>query len=80
MNHGGQPGGAKAEGRGIDIAGLQLEAGPIDGAAVETRRSSGLEAAAAETKLLEGFAEEDGSRFAGASRGVLLFAAMDQAI
>ena len=45
----GDPTGAKAEGRGIGVAGLQLEAGPVDGAAVETRRSSGLQAAAAET-------------------------------
>ncbi len=45
--------GAETEGRGIGIAGLHFEAGPVDGAAVEARRSAGLEAAAAQAELLE---------------------------
>ncbi len=39
--------GAKTEGSGIRIAGLKLEAGPVDGAAIEARWSASLKPAAA---------------------------------
>ncbi len=72
--------GTKAERRGIDVARLELELRPVNGAAIEARRSSGLEAAAAKAQLLERFSEQDGGGFAGASGGVLLFAAVDQTV
>ena len=72
--------GAKTEGRGIDIAGLHFESRPVDGASVETRRRAGLEAAAAQAKILESFAEQDGGGLAGASGGILLLAAVDQSV
>src|SRR5207237_10038619 len=72
--------GAETERSGIGVSGLKLEARPVDGAAVEARRSAGLEAAAAQAKILQSLAEENGRRFAGASCGILLFATMDQAV
>ena len=72
--------GAKTEGRGIGIAGLNLKAGPIDGAAVEARRRTGLEAAAAQAKLLQRFAEQHGGWLSGASCRILLFTAVDEAV
>ena len=39
------------------VAFLGLEAGPVDGPAVETRRSAGLEAAAAQAESLQALAE-----------------------
>jgi len=48
--------GAEAEGGGVVVAGLDLEAGPVDGAAVEAWRRAGLEAAAAQPELLQSFA------------------------
>ena len=76
----GDPPGAKAEGRRIVVAGLDLEARPVDGAAIEARRGSRLQPATAQAEPLEGLAQQDGGRFARASRGILLFAAMNQAI
>ena len=72
--------GAEAEGRGIVVAGLHCELRPIDGASVETRRSAGLEAAAAQAERFECFAQQDRGGFAAASRGILLLAAVDQAV
>ena len=72
--------GAKAEWRGIDVAGLHLKLRPVDGAAVEARRRAGLQAASAKAELLQRFAEQNGGGFAGASRRILLFAAMDQPV
>ena len=74
------PPGAKAERGGIGVAGLHLKLRPVDGAAVETRRRSGLQPATAQAKLLQSFAQKHGGGFAGASRGILLLAAMDQAV
>src|SRR5437667_10349546 len=72
--------GAKAERRGIGIAGLKLEAGPVDGAAIETGRSASLKPAAAQAELLQGFAQEDRSRFTRTSRRILLVTAVDQTV
>ena len=72
--------GAEAEGRRLGVAGLLLEARPVDGAAVEARRGSGLEPAAAQAEALERFAEENGRRLAAASGGVLLLAAVDESV
>src|SRR5437660_908113 len=41
----GDPARSKAEGGWIDVAGLYLKMGPVDRAAVQTRRSAGLKAA-----------------------------------
>ena len=51
---------SKAEGRWFCVAGLFVELRPIDGAAIDTRRRSRLEAAIAQAQTLQGFAEEDG--------------------
>ena len=45
--------GAEAEGRGIGVARLLLKARPVDGAAIEARRSAGFQAAAAQAQLLQ---------------------------
>ena len=71
---------AKAERRGIGIARLKLEAGPVDGATIETRWGASLKPAAAQAELLQGFAQEDRSRFTRTSRRILLFTAVDKAV
>ena len=71
---------AKAERRGIGIARLKLEAGPVDGATIETRWGASLKPAAAQAELLQGFAQEDRSRFTRTSRRILLLAAVDQTV
>ena len=70
----------KENGRGVGVAGLLFELRPVDGAAVEAGRGSGLEAGFAEAELLERFAEQDAGGFAGAAGGVLLLAAVDEAV
>ena len=70
----------KLNGVGSASPGCTWKLRPVDGAAVEARRRAGLEAAAAQAKLLQRFAQQDGGRFAGASRGILLLAAVDQAV
>src|SRR5438067_191236 len=72
--------GAKAERRGIGIARLKLEAGPVDGATIETRWGASLKPAAAQAELLQGFAQEDRRRLARASGRILLFTAVDKAV
>ena len=72
--------GAEAERRGIVVSRLHREAGPVDGASVEAWRRSGLEAATTQAKLLQRLAEQNCVRFSGASRRILLLAAMNQAI
>ena len=72
--------GAEAERRGVGIARLLGEARPVDAASIKPRRRSGLEAAAAQAKLLQSFAEQNCIGFAGASRGILLFAAMNEPV
>ena len=51
--------GAKAERRGIGVAGLLLEGVPADGAAVEAGRCAGLQAAGAKAQRAERLAEQD---------------------
>ena len=72
--------GAEAEGRGIGVAGLLFERLPMDGAAVEARRRSCLEAASAKAQGAEGLAEEDDGGLAAAAGGIALFAAVDEAV
>src|SRR6478609_5108486 len=74
------PPGTKAERGGIVVTGLHLKLRPVDGAAVEARRRSGLEPATAQAQLLERFAQEHGSGFTGASCRILLLATVDQAV
>src|ERR1700733_9665934 len=76
----GYPPRAKTERRWVLIAGLHLEAGPLDGASVKPRRRSRLQAAAAEAELLQGLAEQNCVRLAGASGRILLLAAVNQAV
>ena len=70
----------KLKGVGSASPGCTSKLRPVDGAAVEARRRAGLEAAAAQTELLQGFAEQDRGWFAGASCGILLLAAVDEAV
>src|SRR5439155_4811902 len=72
--------GAKAEGRGVGVAGLGLEARPINGASIEARRSAGLEAAATQAEQLERFSQQLRRRLAGASSRIRLLAAMDETV
>ena len=53
---------------------------PVDGASVEPRRSARLQAAAAQAKLLQRFAQQNGVGLAAASGGILLLAAVDQPV
>lgn len=71
---------AEAERGGVVVAGLQGEFGPVDCAPIEARWGSGFQSASAEAQFLQGFAQQDGVGFAGASGGILLFAAVDQAV
>ncbi len=72
--------GAEAEGGWVCVSGLGFETVPVDGAAVEARRCSGLETAAAQAKALQGFAEQDGRRFAAASCGIVFLATVNEAV
>ena len=72
--------GAEAERSGIGVARLLRETRPVDGASVEARRSAGLEAASAQAELFQSLAEQDGVGLTGASRGILLFAAVDETV
>src|SRR5205085_1962321 len=72
--------GAKAEGRGVGVAGLGLEACPIDGASVEARRRAGLEAAATQAEQLERFSQQLRRGLAGAPGGIRLLAAVNEAV
>ena len=72
--------GAKAEWRGIDVAWLLRKARPVDGAAVQARWSSGLEAAAAQAQLLQRLAQQNRVWLAGTSRRILLFPAVNQSV
>src|SRR5579862_847545 len=65
---------------GIGVAGLKLELRPVDGAAVEARRRTCFEAATAQSKLLQRFAQQNRSRLARASRRILLLATVDQSV
>ena len=70
----------KTERGGVNVSGLHFEARPVDRTSIETRRRTGFEATSTESKILEGFAEQNGGGFATASGRILLFAAMDQPI
>src|SRR5271154_1999586 len=72
--------GPEAERGRVCVSGLLLELAPVDRAAIEARRCSSLEAAAAQAESLQGFAEKDGGWFAAASRGVIFLAAVDEAV
>src|ERR1700739_2329853 len=72
--------GAKAEWRGIGIAGLKLEAGPVDSAGIEAGGGPGLKPTAAQAEVLQGFTQEDRRRLARASGRILLLAAVDQTV
>src|SRR6185437_15578713 len=72
--------GAEAEGRGIGVAGLLFESLPADGAAVEPRRSAGLQPARAQAKPAQRLAQQHAGRFATAAGRVALLAAMDQPV
>ena len=70
----------KLKGVGSSSPGWTSKLRPVDGAAVEAWWRAGFQAALAEAEALEGFAEEDRGGFAGAARGVLLLAAVDEAV
>src|SRR5208282_3434979 len=72
--------GAKAEWSRIQIAGLPLEAHPINRAPVEPRRRPGLEPASAQPKLLQRFTQQNRRRFSRPSRRILLLPAMNQPV
>src|SRR5690348_3239972 len=71
---------AETEGRGIGVPGLLFKPRPVDGAAVETRRRSGLQSAAPQAKLLQSFSQQNSIGFTGAACWILLFPAVNQAI
>src|SRR5271170_6333944 len=52
--------GAEAERCWVSVSGLLFELAPVNGAAIEARRCSGLEAAATQAEALQRFAEQDG--------------------
>src|SRR3989442_15957570 len=64
---------AKVERRGIGIARLKLEAGPVDGATIETWGGASLKPSAAQAELLQGFAQANRSRLPRMSTWLVLF-------
>src|SRR5437588_4937587 len=72
--------GAKAERRRIVIPRLYRESRPVNCAAIQPRWGASLQPASSEAQLFQGFTQQDGVRFAGASSGILLLAAVDQAV
>src|SRR4051794_35323025 len=56
--------GAETEWRRLGVSRLHLEARPVDGAPVETRRSASLQAASTQTERLQRFAQQHRGRFA----------------
>src|ERR1700751_2183195 len=76
----GDTAGAETERRRVRIPRLHLESRPVDAAAVQTWRRTRLQAAAAQPEFLQGFAQEYGGWFAGASCGILLLATVDKAV
>src|SRR5579863_5383773 len=71
---------AKTEGSRVGIPWLFLEARPVDAAAIQARRGARLEAAVAQTQILERFTEKHGVWLSGTSSGILLFTTVDQAV
>ena len=72
--------GQEGEGSRNGVAVLGLEAGPIDGAGVEPRRSAGLEARPLQAQSPELVAQKLGRSFAIAAAAVLLLADVGQAV
>src|ERR1700734_1825881 len=72
--------GAEAEGRGVGVSRLHREARPVNAASIQPRRRSCLQPAAAQAQFLQRFPQQNRSRFSGAPRGILLLAAVNQAI
>src|SRR5258707_12150766 len=72
--------GAEAEGRGIGVSGLYFELAPVDGAAVQPWRCSGLEPAAAPAQQLERFTKKLGRWPAAAPGRIALLAPMNTSV
>src|SRR5208283_3295346 len=72
--------GTKAERRGIVVARLHCELRPVDAAAVEARRSAGLQAAPTQAECLERLAQQHRRWLAAAARRVLLLATVNEPI
>ena len=70
--------GEEREGLGRVVAALNLEPVPVDGAAVEAGRGSGLEPAHAKAEPVEARGETEGRGLADAPGGDLALADMDQ--
>src|SRR5262249_7180007 len=70
----------EAERRGISIAGLKVEARPVDGASIEPWRCPGLQTASTQSQQLERLAQQLRWRLARSSSGVRLLATMDQSV
>ena len=72
--------GQEREWRGLFVAVLLLQRGPIDRAGLEPRRRAGLQAAHRETRAVQAIREADGRRLAVAAGGDALVADMDDAL
>src|SRR5882762_9667895 len=72
--------GAEAERRGIGIARLLSEAGPVDGASVQARRGASLKPATAQAEIFQCFSQKHRVRFARAPGRILLLATVNQAV
>src|SRR5216684_6854314 len=72
--------GTKTERSRIRIAGLRRKARPVDSASIKPWRSARLQAADSQSELLQRFAQQNCVRLAGASRRILLLAAMNQPV
>src|SRR5438552_2233912 len=71
---------AEAEWSRVSVARLHLKLAPVDGTAIEARRRASLQARAAQTQILQRFAEHQRRRLAAAACGIGLLTAMDEAI
>ena len=72
--------GEEREWRRLGIAGLRLELAPVDGAAIEARRRSGLETGPVEAERAQLIAQQLRGRFPIPAAGVLHLADMRQAV
>jgi len=72
--------GAEAEGCRFCVAGLNFELLPLDRPAIETRGCAGLQTSFAQTEALERFPQQYACGFSRSSGGVLLLAAVDEAV
>ncbi len=70
----------RKHGNRVQVAGLLFQDGVVDGAPVNARRRTGLEAALGKLQFLQALTQRNSRRVAGASARIVLQANVDQAV